>query len=352
VREDDGRKLDHQTLEALRLRAVEQVARGVPAAEVGAGLAALGLHRRTIYTWLATERAEGRQALRAKPVPGRPRKLSEEQLSELAGLIAESDPRDHGFAVALWTREVIRQLIEARFGVQLTVASVGRTLHNLGFSAQRPLYRAEQADPVAVARWREIEYPTIAAAATAAGGTVYFVDEAGVRSDYHAGTTWARVGRTPTVTATGARFGLNMISAISAKGALRFSVFAGTFTAAGFIAFLHRLRHDAEHAGAGPVFVIVDGHPAHRARAVDDFVGSTDGALRLYRLPAYSPQLEPGRVRFSHLVPRSSEVNTRAAAAMVPMRCGQTVTRSRARQRPRSALARSAGARSAVINSL
>src|SRR3989440_4876656 len=178
MREDDGRKLDHQTLEALRLRAVEQVARGVPAAQVGAGLAALGLHRRTIYTWLATERAEGRQALRAKPVPGRPRKLSEQQLSELAGLIAESDPRDHGFAVALWTREVIRQLIEARFGVQLTVASVGRTLHELGFSAQRPLYRAEQADPVAVARWKEVEYPKIAAAARATGGTADFLGRA------------------------------------------------------------------------------------------------------------------------------------------------------------------------------
>src|ERR687894_1121394 len=150
MRENDGRKLDHQTLEALRLRAVEQVARGVPPAEVGAGLAALGLHRRTIYTWLATERTEGHEALRARPVPGRPRKLTEELLGELAGLIAESDPRDHGFAVALWTREIVRQLIAARFGVQLTVASVGRTLHNLGFSPQRPLYRAEQATP---SRW-------------------------------------------------------------------------------------------------------------------------------------------------------------------------------------------------------
>src|SRR3954453_16086143 len=233
MREDDGRKLDHQTLEAIRLRAVEQVARGVPAARVGAGLAALGLHRRTIYTWLATERTEGRQALRAKPVPGRARTLSDAQLGELAGLIAETDPRDHGFAVALWTRDVVRQLIEARFGVALTVASVGRTLHDLGFSAQRPLSRAEQADPVAVARWKEIEYPTIAAAATAAGGTVFFVDEAGVRSDYHAGTTWAPVGQTPAVRATGARFGLNMISAISAQGALRFSVLTGTLTAAG-----------------------------------------------------------------------------------------------------------------------
>src|SRR3954467_527340 len=108
-------------------RSGERVAGGVPAVQVGAGLAALGLHRRTIYTWLATERTEGHQALRARPVPGRPRKLAEQQLGELAGLITESDPRDHRFAVALWTREVIRQLIAARFGVQLTVASVGRT---------------------------------------------------------------------------------------------------------------------------------------------------------------------------------------------------------------------------------
>src|SRR5919202_1613097 len=261
MRKDDGRKLDHQTLEALRLRAVEQVARGVPAAQVGAGLAALGLHRRTIYTWLTTELTEGRAALRARPVPGRRRKLTDAQLGELAALIDQTDPRHHGFAVALWTREVVRQLIKARFGVELTVASVGRTLHDLGFSAQRPLYRAEQADPVAVARWKAVDYPTIAAAARAAGGTVFFVDEAGVRSDYHAGTTWAPVGRTPTVTGTGARFGLNMISAISAKGALRFS--------------------------------ILDNHPVHRAKAVARFVDSTEGKLRLYRLPAYSPQLNP-----------------------------------------------------------
>jgi transposase len=293
MRANDGRKLDHQTLEAIRLRAFEQVEAGVPAAEVGRGLAALGLHPRTIYTWLATARAEGRAALRARPVPGRRRKLTDAQLGELADLIDTTDPRGHGFAVALWTREIVRQLIEARFGVALTVASVGRTLHDLGFSAQRPMYRAEQADPAAVARWKAVEYPQIAAEAKAAGGTVFFVDEAGVRSDYHAGTTWAPVGATPTVSATGTRFGLNMISAISTQGALRFAVFTGTFTAAGFIDFLQRLRYDAAHTGQGPVFVIVDGHPVHRARVVADYVASTEGALRLYRLPAYSPQLNP-----------------------------------------------------------
>ena len=84
-----------------------------------------------------------------------------------------------------------------------------------------------------------------------------------------------------------------MISAISAQGALRFSVLAGTLTGARFIAFLKRLIHDAQRTGAGPVFVIVDGHPVHRSKAVAEFVASTDGRLRLYRLPAYSPQLNP-----------------------------------------------------------
>ena len=293
MRDNDGRKLDHQTLEAIRLRAVEQVDAGVPAADVGQGLAALGLHPKTIYTWLAKRRTGGRAALQAKAVPGPRRKLSDAQLRELTALITDTDPRDHGFAVALWTREIVRQLIKARFGVSLTVASVGRTLHDLGFSAQRPWYRAWQADPGAVTRWKQVEYPKIVAQARAAGGTVYFVDEAGVRSDYHAGTTWAPVGKTPTVTATGARFGLNMISAISAKGALRFSVLPGTLTGARFIAFLQRLIHDAQRAGTGPVFCIVDNHPVHRAKTVDRFVASTHGALRLHRLPACSPQLNP-----------------------------------------------------------
>lgn len=195
MRNNDGRKLDHQTLEAIRLRAVEQVDAGVPAAEVGRGLTAVGLHPKTIYTWLAKRRASGADALCAKPVPGPHRKLTDEQLAGLGAVVEQTDPRDHGFAVALWTREIVRQLIAARFAVSLTVASVGRTLHDLGFSAQRPLYRAEQADPAAVARWKQVEYPTIAAEARAAGGTVYFVDEAGVRSDYHTAPPGRRSAR-------------------------------------------------------------------------------------------------------------------------------------------------------------
>jgi transposase len=76
VRDYDGRKLDHKTLEALPIRAVDRVGEGAHPEDVAA---ALGLHRKTVYAWLAKYREGGKDALRVRPVPGRP------QASRLAG---------------------------------------------------------------------------------------------------------------------------------------------------------------------------------------------------------------------------------------------------------------------------
>jgi transposase len=286
VRDNDGRKLDHKTLEAMRIRAVEQIRDGAHPEDVAA---VLGLDRSTVYGWVARFREGGEAALKARPVPGRPRKLSGEQLRRLYTLIVGRDPRQLQFEFALWTREMVRVLIRREFGVALSVVSVGRLLRTLGLSPQRPLWRAYQQDPDAVERWKREEFPAIRAEAAKAGATVYFADEAGVRSDHHAGTTWAPVGRTPVVHSTGARYAVNLISAVTAKGALRFAAFEGKFTAAVFIDFCKRLLHDAD----GPVFLVVDGHPVHRSRAVKQFAAGTHGRLRIFGLPGYSPELNP-----------------------------------------------------------
>ena len=47
-----------------------------------------------------------------------------------------------------------------------------------------------------MARWKAEEYPAILEQAVKVGARISFADEAGVRSDSHAGTTWASVGRT------------------------------------------------------------------------------------------------------------------------------------------------------------
>lgn len=286
MRESDGRKLDHHTLEALRLRAVEQMREGAHPEQVAAGL---GLHRTTVYGWRRQFREGGRDALLAKPVPGRPPKLDEDQQRQVFEWVAGSDPRQLAFDFALWTRDMVRQLIRREFGVVMSASAVGRMLHRLGLSPQRPLWRAWQADPDKVAAWKDTEYPAIAKEAKRAGATVYFADEAGIRSDHHAGTTWGAIGTTPVIKSTGARFSLNMISAVTGKGLLRFSTFTGSLTADKFIVFCKKLMHDTD----GPVFLVVDGHPVHRSKKVKNFAASTHGRLRLFQLPGYSPQLNP-----------------------------------------------------------
>jgi transposase len=273
MREDDGRKLDHKTLEQLRIRAVGQIEHGAHPEEVAA---ALGMTRAAVYGWLARYREGGLAALRAKPVPGRPPTLSGAQLARLYGLVVGNDPRQLQFAFALWTRAIIRELIRREFDVRLSEVSVGRLLRKLGLSPQRPLYRAYQQNPEVVARWKAETYPQLRAQAAQAGATIYFADEAGVRSDYHAGTTWAPVGRTPVVATTGDRFGINLISAVTAKGKLRFAAYEGNLNGPVFIDFCRRLLHDAP----GPVFLVLDGHPVHRSKAVKAFAASTNGRLR------------------------------------------------------------------------
>jgi transposase len=286
MREHDGRKLDHKTLEQLRIRAVGQIQQGAHPDEVAAGL---GMTRAAVYAWLAKYREGGLEALKARPVPGRPPKLSGSQLQRLYGLVVGNDPRQLRFAFALWTRAMVRELIRREFGVALSEVSVGRLLRKLGLSPQRPLYRAWQQNPEAVARWKQAEYPAIREQAAQVGATIYFADEAGVRSDSHAGTTWAPVGQTPVVATTGDRFGVNLISAVTAKGKLRFAAYDGNLNGPVFIDFCRRLLHDAQ----GPVFLVLDGHPVHRSKAVKQFARSTDGRLRLCFLPGYSPELNP-----------------------------------------------------------
>src|SRR5919197_3084329 len=208
-----------------------------------------------------------------------------------------NDPRQLRFAFALWTRAMVRELIRREFGVRLSEVSVGRLLRKLGLSPQRPLYRAYQQNPEAVARWKAAEYPAIRAQAAQVGATIYFADEAGVRSDYHAGTTWAPVGQTPVVAATGDRFAVNLISAVTAKGALRFAAYDGNLNGPVFIDFCRRLLHDT----CGPVFLVLDGHPVHRSKAVRQFAAATEGRLRLFFLPGYAPELNPDEWVWKHV---------------------------------------------------
>jgi transposase len=286
MKRQDARKLDHKTLEEIRIRAVQQVQNGESPETV---IRALGFSRACIYQWLAAYRAGGWDALKAGKITGRPKKLTGNQMRWIYKTVTGKNPLQLDFPFALWTRGMISQLISRKFGVKLSLSSVGRLLAQLGLSCQKPLFRAWQQDASRVEQWLKKEYPQIRAQAKREKAEIFFEDESGVRSDFHGGTTWAPQGKTPVVRVTGQRFSLNMISAVSPKGSLRFMVVKGGVGAKVFIRFLKRLMHGRR----GPVFLIVDGHPAHRAKLVKSYVESTNGKLRLFSLPPYSPELNP-----------------------------------------------------------
>lgn len=282
----DARALDHKTLTELRKRAVARVQAGEMPTEVAR---VLGIHVRTIFRWLALYRSGGLPKLDARKRGGRPTKLDGKALKWIYNTVTMKNPLQLKFPFALWTSTMIRELIWKKFGIQLSRSSVCRLLGQLGLSAQRPLWRAYQQDPEAVQKWIEEEYPKIRQKARKAGAEIFFGDEAGVRSDFHSGTTWGKRGQTPIVSSTGARFSANMISAVSPRGQLRFMLTKGRVNAKVFIGFLKRLMINAP----GPIFLIVDGHPTHKAKCVRQFVELQKGKLKLFLLPSYSPELNP-----------------------------------------------------------
>jgi len=283
---EDGRGLDHKTLEQIRLRAVAAVLRGHSPETV---IEIMGLSRSCIYAWMDSYQHGGWEALRARPLEGRPRELDAAGRAWLKKTVLQGTPQDWGYETVLWTRAILAELIEKRWQLRLSEVTVGRYLHQLGLSAQVPDWKAHEQDPQAVRRFVEEKFPRIVRLACKIGAELYFLDESGCRAHQHQGRTWGLVGQRPVVESTGQRFGLNMISAVSPKAGLRFKVVERSIRSEEVIRFLEALLKGSDR----PIIVVADRHSIHFSAAVRAFARRWGRRIKLFSLPPYSPECNP-----------------------------------------------------------
>jgi len=291
----DGRTLDHKSLEHMRILAVRRVVEDdEDPSEV---MRSLGLCRTTIYPWLRKFKEDGLDALVERIAQGPEPKLNEKQRQQVKRWILGRDPRQYGFEFGLWTRRIVQTLIQEKMKVELGLTAVGRLLASLEITPQKPLRRAYERDPQAVEFWVKTTYPKLRNRAKRAGAMIFFLDEAGFQSDPPLGRTYGLKGKTPVVVTSGQRQSINVISAVNARGEFWAATYTGKLNAEAFVAFLQNFIKGRP----GKVFLVVDGHPAHKANIVKQYVQSLKGRLELHFLPPYAPDLNPDEFVWSHM---------------------------------------------------
>src|SRR3954447_24575565 len=286
----DFRGLGRAAQEALRRRALFLIEH--EGTTQGQAARAVGVQRQTVNIWQGRYRERGEDGLldgrRVSPRRGRGR-LTGEEARQVRGWIAEGTPDRMELPFALWTSRAARELIERRFEKRLGLSTVPLYLRRWGMTSQKPLVRARQRQPAAIAAWLERDYPAIARRARAAKAVIYWGDETGLSNQDQTGRSWAPKGETPVVARTARRVTRSMIAAVSNRGLTRFMLYEGALNADLFLDFLRRLTKDAGRK----VVLIVDNLKVHKAGKARAWLESHAHEIELVYLPSYAPDHNP-----------------------------------------------------------
>lgn len=286
----DFRSIGRAAQEELRRRALILIER--QGLSQGQAAQVVGVHRQTVNGWVKRHRERGEEGVldgrRVSPRRGKGA-LSADEAGRVRAWIVEQTPDGLGLPFALWTSRAVRELIERRFAKRLGLTAVQAYLRRWGLTPQKPLVRARQRQPAAIAAWLERDYPALAKRAKAQRAAIYWGDETGVSNQDQVGRSWAPRGETPVVARTAERIARSMIAAVSNRGVMRFMLYDRALNADRFIDFLRRLVRDAGRK----VILIVDNLKVHKAGKVRAWVESHAHEIELCYLPAYAPDHNP-----------------------------------------------------------
>ena len=253
---------------------------------------ATGLSKNVVYITIRKYKADGYAALKPK-VRGRKqgakRTLTESQEKEIRKLIIDKNPDQLKMKCCLWDRKAVQQLIKDRYDITMPIRTVGEYLHRWGFTVQRPMKQAMNQKPEQVQKWLHEEYPAIHADAQKEKAEIYWGDETAVQNTANYARGYAPKGKTPVLKVQTVKMHINMISAISNQGHVKFMFSDESIDADKLIEFMERLIKDADRK----IYLILDNLKAHHSKKTTAWVEAHADKIRLFHLPPYSPEYNP-----------------------------------------------------------
>jgi transposase len=285
----DSRKLTPEALYERRLQYVRFRASGMSNNQASA---LVGFRVATgSETWKKYQE-QGLKGLKVKRrgLPqGYNRFLSLTQEEEIQAIMAQHTPDEVGLPYSLWSREASQRLISERYGIKLALRTMTLYFSRWNFTYQKPAKRAYKQNPEEVDRWLEEEYPRIKKDASKDKAEIFWCDETGISNESNSRRGFSPQGQTPVEKIDVKKERVNMISAVTNQGKVRFMLYLETMTTVLLIMFMQRLMREAGRK----IYVIMDNLRVHHSKKFNEWVEANKEKICVCYLPAYSPELNP-----------------------------------------------------------
>jgi transposase len=285
----DGRRLTPEALYERRLQYIRFRTAGISNNQASA---LVGFRVATGSDTWKKYREQGLEGLKVKK-RGLPkdynRALTPIQEEEIKGLIGHHTPDELGLPYSLWNREAVKRIISEKYGVELALRTITSYFVRWKFTYQRPAKRAYYQNPEDVKHWQEVEYPRIKKEAAGERAEIFWCDETGISNETNDKRGFSPQGQTPILKVEVKKERVNMISALTNQGKLRFMLYLETMKTILLIMFLQRLMREAGHK----IYVIMDNLRVHHSKKFTEWLKKNEDRIKVYYLPPYSPELNP-----------------------------------------------------------
>jgi transposase len=283
----DGRKIPDDVMYYIRVMAVNSIRVLGLSPEVIAQ--AYNFNRACIYRWLRQYDEGGFAALESEMPPGAEPLVTGEMDEWMKQTVLDKTPVDFGYDTNLWTCGILAELLKDQFGVTVSESAVRLHLKGMGLTFQKPEYQDVERDEREIEYFLNVKFPKIQRLAAKLGADIGFQDESGVGVVTRHGRTWGLRGKTPVVKVSMKRGRYNILSTVTAKGDMRYSLEEGNIDGEVFIGFLKHLIKKRQR----PLILLVDHATFHGSKPVRDFVRAHRAKLRIFFLPKRAPELNP-----------------------------------------------------------